>query len=82
MNEPHKHGCHNRPPIKRGYWVGGRVLCSPSNDTKMIDVFKYIPHKMSTDCQHTKHHPEDPACNGCTWRTPDHDDRPVQETPA
>lgn len=61
MSTPGKlNGCHNREPLKSGYWVIG---------------FKgkhFIEHRMTTECQYSRDPmglgQKDPGCAGCKWK--------------
>lgn len=55
------YGCFNRQTQKgfylsqRRYVAFGQYIMEPT----------YIRHAMTTECQHTKHNPDDPRCGSC-----------------
>lgn len=72
-----RHGCFDREPMKPGYWHAGRTMKRLDSGSPILghnekplqeDIGVWITHRMSTDCQHTKHDPADPKCHGCRWQ--------------
>ena len=45
----------------------GYTSSKPDADTRTPRMVK-VPHVMTTDCQYTKHNPNDPQCAGCEWK--------------
>lgn len=63
------YGCHNKPrPVKDSpIWVQDGYVTN-EDGTQRIDRMVQIPYVMSTDCQYTKMHPNDPHCAGCVHK--------------
>ena len=58
------HGCHNRAPILPGYWHTSRQLV----DGIAVDVTRWVPHAMTTECQTRGQYPPlAQGCEGCRW---------------
>ena len=67
-------GCHNRDPLKPGYWFGGRAQkVLDSGHVVAVDEHHYIRsdhglgHGTQEECRHAQHDPGDPGCVGCRW---------------
>lgn len=61
-------GCHNRPPFREWHMAqDGYTASRPDADTRTPRMVK-VPHRLTTDCQYTKHNPNDPQCAGCEWK--------------
>lgn len=64
------HGCHNRPPMKCGYWAQNGVISLFVRLLVRLRILVrravWVPHRMSRDCKHDKR-ATDPGCTGCRW---------------
>lgn len=66
----HRHGCHNRKPIRSDIVVqqGWEYEWKGFNSLTRKPLLATMPDPMTKDCQYSKSSPNDPSCADCKWK--------------